>query len=419
MTIFTLLPIAERNLLAGALFFVTVGLLAVLLFQFLTHARLWRSIVNTILFLIFTGFTAYVMASATKPEIYPLPVAWVWLLIVAVIVLCYDVLAIATEYGRNKKQLSSASVKETLDNLASGICFADKSGRIILINVAMSKLTSALIGSYPQMLWELLSSLEQPSAESGVEKLDGSLYRFPDGKVWRFNTVSLQGEELNGFTQTTAQDVTEIYETTAKLKEDNEELHVTIKEILKLYDRLSDRVREQETLALKIRVHNESGENLLAISQMIDTGETDNVEDRLKNLQHALWHFAGTGNSARDTFDEAEQQAKTMGISLTLDGSIPMSARVEKIIVLACRECVTNCKKHAKGSAVNVKITNRDHFYTVSITNDGEKPKDEIKEGGGLTSLRQTVENAGGEMHVSHKPHFALIIDLPKEDKNT
>ena len=58
MTIFTLLPIAERKLLSGALFFVTVGLLAVLLFQFLTHARLWRSIVNTALFLIFTGFTA-------------------------------------------------------------------------------------------------------------------------------------------------------------------------------------------------------------------------------------------------------------------------------------------------------------------------------------------------------------------------
>ena len=135
-----------------------------------------------------------------------------------------------------------------------------------------------------------------------------------------------------------------------------------------------------------------------------------------KMTAYAGWHFAGTGNSARDTFDEAEQQAGAMGISLTLDGSIPMSARVEKIIVLACRECVTNCKKHAKGSAVNVKITNRDNFYTVSITNDGEKPKDEIKEGGGLTSLRQTVENAGGEMHVSHRPHFALIIDLPKEE---
>lgn len=418
MTIFTLLPIEARNLLAGALFFVTAGLLAVVLFQYLTHSRLWRSIVNTVLFLIFTGITAYVMASAVKPEIYPFSIAWIWLLIIAVIVLCYDVFAIVWEYGRNKKQLSSASVKETLDNLDSGICFADGNGRIILINVAMSKLTSTLIGSYPQMLSELLSSLEQPSAESGVERLDGSLYRFPDGKVWRFNTVSLQGEELNEFTQTTAQDVTKIYETNIKLKEDNEELHVTIKEILKLYDRLSDRVREQETLALKIRVHNESGENLLAISQMIDTGETDNVEDQLKNLQHALWHFAGTGNSAQDTFDEAVQHAKTMGISLTLDGSIPMSSKLEKIIVLACRECVTNCKKHANGSTVNVKITNRDKFFTVSITNDGKKPKDEIKEGGGLTSLRQTVENAGGEMHISHKPYFALILDLPKEDKN-
>ena len=268
------------------------------------------------------------------------------------------------------------------------------------------------------MLTELLSSLEQPSRESGVEKLDGSLYRFPDGKVWSFNTVSLSGEELSGFTQTTAQDVTEIYDATAKLKEDNEELHLTIKKILNLYNRLSDRVREQETLALKIRVHNESGENLLAISQMIDTGETDNVEEQLKNLQHALWHFTGTSNLAQNTFEEVQQQAKTMGIALTLDGSFKASASVEKIIVLACRECVTNCKKHANGSTVNVKIINRDKFLTVSITNDGKKPKEEIKEGGGLTSLRQIVENAGGEMHVSHKPQFALILNLPKEDKN-
>lgn len=50
------------------------------------------------------------------------------------------------------------------------------------------------------------------------------------------------------------------------------------------------------------------------------------------------------------------------------------------MIVLACRECVTNCKKHAKGSTINVIIINRDKFFTVSITDAGEKPKD-VKRG--------------------------------------
>ncbi|MBQ4475718.1 MAG: hypothetical protein II935_05950, partial [Bacteroidales bacterium] len=55
--------------------------------------------------------------------------------------------------------------------------------------------------------------------------------------------------------------------------------------------------------------------------------------------------------------------------------------------------------------------------YVVTITNSGNPPKGAIKEGGGLTSLRQTVENAGGEMYVSHKPNFTLILNLPREDK--
>ena len=104
---------------------------------------------------------------------------------------------------------------------------------------------------------EAIREENQVYADALTEAKSGNIPRKRGKLQEQVIALSLQGEELNGFTQTTAQDVTEIYETTAKLKEDNEELHVTIKEILKLYDRLSDRVREQETLALKIRVHNE------------------------------------------------------------------------------------------------------------------------------------------------------------------
>ena len=35
----------------------------------------------------------------------------------------------------------------------------------------------------------------------------------------------------------------------------------------------------------------------------------------------------------------------------------------------------------------------------------------------GLSSLRRSVESAGGEMSVSHRPAFALILNLPRREQ--
>ena len=52
----------------------------------------------------------------------------------------------------------------------------------------------------------------------------------------------------------------------------------------------------------------------------------------------------------------------------------------------------------------------------MTITNDGERPRGEIREGGGLNNLRRSVENAGGEMSVSAYPAFALRLNLMREE---
>lgn len=417
MTIFTMLEISERYIISDVVFLAVIGLLALLIYQYTTPNYLWLKIVNTIVFIGTVVFTAYVMASASEPQAYPLNIAGGWLIVIAVVLVVYSLTTFLSERKRNKNKLSPSSIKETLDNLDSGICFADQSGRIILINIVMGKLASQLIGSYPQTIQEISSALETMNEKSDATKIDGNLFAFSDGKVYRFRTETLQDKELCGFTQMTAQDITEVYQTTEKLKKDNEELHATIQKILGLYDKMSDRIREQETLALKIRVHNESGENLLAISQMLDSGETDKIEVQLQKLQHTLWHFSGMDGMVSATFAEVKERAAAMGISLVLKGETTAIADIEKILVLACHECVTNCAKHAHGKTVTVRVSEHNGFYKIMITNDGEKPGGPIKEGGGLTSLRQTVENIDGEMHISYNPRFALILDLPKEDK--
>ena len=147
MTNFALLPIAERSLLAGALFLASVSLLALLLYGILSRAKAWKLAFNGVFFVALTGFNAYVMAVAVQPDELSLSFPWLWLLVIATPLFLYSVCAIAVEHTKRKNVLSPSSVKETLDNLDSGICFGDGNGRIILVNRAMATLSSVLIGN--------------------------------------------------------------------------------------------------------------------------------------------------------------------------------------------------------------------------------------------------------------------------------
>ena len=99
-----------------------------------------------------------------------------------------------------------------------------------------------------------------------------------------------------------------------------------------------------------------------------------------------------------------------------MSGYLPSGTRVEALTVQAVRECVTNCIRHAKGNEVRVDIKNYAQIYTVTISNNGEKPRSAVTEGSGLTGLRRSVEAAGGEMRISHSPAFALILNLPGKE---
>ena len=50
--------------------------------------------------------------------------------------------------------------------------------------------------------------------------------------------------------------------------------------------------------------------------------------------------------------------------------------------------------------------------HRIVITNNGKPPERPITEGGGLSDLRQKVEQQGGTMTVESAPVFRLQIDL-------
>ena len=55
--------------------------------------------------------------------------------------------------------------------------------------------------------------------------------------------------------------------------------------------------------------------------------------------------------------------------------------------------------------------------YQIQITNDGELPSKDAKEGGGLSALRKAVEAEGGSMNTFFEPAFYLLLNLPLFDE--
>ena len=323
------------------------------------------------------------------------------------LLLLHSLWALRMEERERKKRLSRDSVKQALDNLRSGVLFADESGRVVLINHVMGDLIAGLSGSYPQTL----SDLEDALAAAKPIKKAPELYLFPEGRIWRFLTVPLKAPGLAGYTQTIAQDRTGLYEANEQLARENAALKEAIERTRHLLARVEERVREQETLELKIRVHNDIGKSLIALSELAKGGE-GSAKDEVLSLRRAVSLFESRSLPHFSTLEEAREEAEKLGASLKLSGDFPEDPRLNSLIAQASEECTTNCIRLAGGSLVEVHGSKRETGFEILIKNDGHPPAGPITEGGGLRSLRQSVEKAGGRMTISHSPRFQLTLEF-------
>ena len=206
-----------------------------------------------------------------------------------------------------------------------GICFADYLGNIVLINYEMTDLFTPLIGSCPQTLTDIWGILKHPDGDTGVRQLTDSseLYKFPDGTVRQFHTSRLENSELSGYTRIIVQDVTEIYETNQLLLSENKKIAEANSELSLMYDRLAERIREQETLNLKMKIHNDIGASLLTISQIMDKSSFENIDSQLRQLRNAVSFFSDRPPTHQSDWNSVCRMAKKLNIQCVLDGFLP------------------------------------------------------------------------------------------------
>ena len=180
------------------------------------------------------------------------------------------------ERRREKTLFSQWSVNDAVDNAPFGVCFADTFGRIVLCNSMMWEMSRMLMGEKLQDYDVLHQALQHTGRiAEGVVSMSStdSVFCFPNGKIWMFQEYLLKDQELAGYKQAIAIDVSELYYNNEKIKANNERLQSLNRKLEEMYEKIGERIREQEILAMKMQVHDNFGRSLLTIRKILENKE--------------------------------------------------------------------------------------------------------------------------------------------------
>ena len=326
--------------------------------------------------------------------------------------------------GIVRNSFSSDSVRQAVDNLPTGVCFADLAGDPLLTNRSMYSLVRELTGERLRNLNDFWALVENGSvaAETAAFARPGYpnelTFAMPDGRVFRLTRERLliRGQRV---LQVLATDVTPYYKLYGELTRDNAALAEQRAKLRELSESLEQMNHEEEVLRHKIRLHNEIGRTVLATRRYLSAENAD--PDNIK-IYSVLWRelcdrssFMNLGDPRDDARELREifETARRIGCEIRMRGEAPAEEPYAHILRQILREAVVNAVRHADAAQVFVEIDRTADHLRFVVGNDGRPPAGQIREGGGLTALRRAVENAGGRMQIASESFFQLIVSFP------
>jgi hypothetical protein len=320
-------------------------------------------------------------------------------------------------------------IREAMDSCPGGLCFSMPDGRPILVNRQMNRLSALLTGHTvldAEALWAELRKLARPGGGAAPEQpwagdsgraqenpLDLSL---PDGTVWQLRRdVLADGGQT--YIQIEASDITQLYRLSRELYENNRRLRALQERQKALLADIVQINREKELVSVKMRVHDELGQCLLATSQALRGGTLGRDGAALaKSWDDAIRDLTNIPlEDAAEAPQEAEllQVAGMIGCRVQFSGERPTDRGVLRLLYAAVREALTNAVRHAGADTLTVAIRPTAAGYHAEISSNGRPTAGPVREGDGLRNLRRRLEQEGASMQLVCRGGVVLLLELP------
>ena len=347
------------------------------------------------------------------------------------ICLCYLILLISGgalmiyHSGKFHHTVGVNSIKESADNLPTGMCFSYENGLPLLVNRKMEELCNILT---KKGLWNthgFWQALREGRVADDVLVLGTSetpVFRLSDGRTWTFTQQRLLSGG-NVIYQLLAVDTTELHRLGDQLRQDNNDLAAMNKRLLSYSDDLTAVTRDEEILKAKITIHDYLGQVLLASKRHLLNKTNRDLSTSATLL--AMWQKCVSllrhemmREKGADPLLQLKNAAKAVGVSLEMEGAFPAhDPRASRLIFLGAKEALTNAVCHGAATKLHIDCREEPGGYTVVFTNNGLLPGENVTEGGGLSGLRKRLETVGGSMAWRCEPGFVLTVKIPGKEQ--
>ena len=332
-----------------------------------------------------------------------------------------EILAFSHDLRRSRSRITPMSIKEAMDSLPVGICYCLPGGRVIMANRMMEDFCARATGKELVNGEAFSAGLRGGGLAPGCSLLsaEGSpVITLPDGTAWSLERKEIPYERTR-LTLLQVADITEKHRKTEELTAAQDRL-TALNQRLERYNReIVAYTAENEALQAKMKIHDELGLSLLSIKYCLlkqDGGASEaEIVDRLRQNIRFL-KFNTPPAPLEDEYTLMIGNAEKLGVRVLVEGALPEAPHIKHVIANAIHECFTNTLRHAHGDELRLSIREEGGRVVAVFSNNGAQPTKEIREKGGLASLRRLTESMGGEMTVQSLPGFALILNLPKED---
>ena len=320
-------------------------------------------------------------------------------------------------FKHRRNCLRENAIQESLDNLPSGIVFFDGNGMPKLMNHRMHQICMNLAGRDIQNITELEEALSKPLKEQVFFDDDLKVYGFSDGSVWKFSEKEIITTGGDRFSQVLASEVSELYQSKVLLKRENQKLQEMSAAMKELSKNVVTLTREEETLSMKMRVHDNLGYSVLAAQRMLMRESEEDRDIFLSQWKQTLDLLNKDNESVEDEqlHRQVQDRAKFLGVKIIYTGEKIWESHIFRLLDIILLEALSNCVRHAGASELYVKFGSAEHEWGVVITDNGQKPEKNIKEGGGLSGIRKRVEQCGGTLRICSDPIFSITVKIPKE----
>ncbi len=331
--------------------------------------------------------------------------------LVSILIAIYN---IYKAYKTNNDNITNFSFKEALESLPTGIVFISESNNIYLSNHIMCNLCKELTGKDLISgidIWEELCKLRR--SDKCVINEDNPAFMLQNGKIWQFVKTTLK-EQI--YYEIKATDITELYNLRKNAEDINATLQLQQLKLEALSNMIEENTEKEIAVNLKVNFHDRFGSLLAQTKQTLMETEFDETKVLAEHWAEFSSIFSTLPSNDMQSLSLPQVQTfgKKLGCEVMVNGYLPNDDKLQNTFLLCINEALINAYRHSKAHILQVEITQTEESAHISIHSETKIALSKITEGGGLTGLRQRVEQLGGKFDIDTKNGVTIKVTLNK-----